>query len=336
MENVTLLDASIKEVLELLPEKTSLVYVDYRDSLDEHPSLLQECIHNGDADALYEEISDWYRESESESLATYKKDLKDSIINKYQCSEEVADSFIEDNEDEISEAIYERCTDNTIKDLFRNTRNPICHYDTGYSIDTETWNFTEAEVRLERMKIKKHLGIQSSKFDTDLDMMIMQCNGGQLLIYFEADVEDFCKNESDEPIKSICFTDAFIGIVDHNCGGGDVMSGNLKGESIKLPFNKENVFLEKTIDYNWTYSIAGMCHDWCRDTKYSFDFTDIGEIETSKTNEFLKREAELDAIFKAGSCTAGDMKYTRHRNMVYINNYPCGSRCEKCGTFFID
>ena len=336
MENVILLEAPISEVLELLPEKTSLVYVDYRDSLDEHPNLLQKCIHNGNTDALDEETNDWYIESESESIKTYKKDLKDSIINKYHCSEEVADSFIKDNKNEIEEAIYERCDDDVIKDLLRNTRNPICHYDTGYSIDTETWNFTEAEVRLERIKIKKHLGIQSSKFDADLDMMIMQCNGGQLLIYFEADVKDFCKNESEEPIKSICFKDAFIGIVDHNCGGGDVMSGNIKGESIILPFNKENIFLEKTIDYNWTYSIAGMCCDWCKDTKYSFGFTDIGEIETSKTNEFLKREEELDAKFKAGSCTTGDMKYTRHRNIHYINNFPCGSKCMDCNTFWID
>ena len=79
-----------------------------------------------------------------------------------------------------------------------------------------------------------------------------------------------------------------------------------------------------------------MCHDWCSATKYSLDFVDIGGIETSKTNEFLKREAELDAKFKAGSCTAGDMKYTRHRNTRYINEYTCRNQCLDCGTVWID
>ena len=330
------LDAHISEVLELLPKFTSLIYVDYMDSLDEQPKILQKCIHDGNIDAIYEQLDDWYYDSDLESVNSYKKELKEDICKKYSCSEEEADAFLEDYEDEIREAIYERCNDDTVKDLLRNTSKPICHYDTGYSIDTETWNFSEAMVRLERMKIKKHLGITSSKFDSALDMMIMQCNGGQLLIYFKADIEDFCKNESEELIKSICFNDAHIGIVDHAQGGGDVMEGFLKGENILLPFNKENIFLEKSIDYNWTYSIAGMSHDWCDDTKYTLGFTEVGEIEESKTNEFLKKEEKLDAIFKAGGCTAGDMKYTRHRNIHYINNYPCGSKCMDCNTFWID
>lgn len=330
------LEAHISEVLELLPKFTSLIYVDYMDSLDEQPKILQKCIHDGNIDAIYEQLDDWYYDSELESVNSYKKELKKDICKKYSCSEEEADAFLEDYEDEIREAIYERCNDDTVKDLLRNTSKPICHYDTGYSIDTETWNFTEAQVRLERIKIKKHLGITSSKFDFALDMMIMQCNGGQLLIYFKADIEDFCKNESEEFIKSICFSDAYIGIVDHAQGGGDVMDVCLKGENILLPFKKENVFLEKSIDYNWTYSIAGMSHDWCDDTKYTLGFTEVGEIEESKTNEFLKKEEKLDAIFKAGGCTAGDMKYTRHRNIHYINNYPCGSKCMDCNTFWID
>lgn len=330
------LEAHISEVLELLPKFTSLIYVDYMDSLDEQPKILQKCIHDGNIDAIYEQLDNWYYDSELESVNSYKKELKKDICKKYSCSEEEADAFLEDYEDEIREAIYERCNDDTVKDLLRNTSKPICHYDTGYSIDTETWNFTEAQVRLERIKIKKHLGITSSKFDSALDMMIIQCNGGQLLIYFKADIEDFCKNESEELIKSICFSDAYIGIVDHAQGGGDVMDGCLKGENILLPFKKENVFLEKSINYNWTYSIAGMSHDWCDDTKYTLGFTEVGEIEESKTNEFLKKEEKLDAIFKAGGCTAGDMKYTRHRNIHYINNYPCGSKCMDCNTFWID
>jgi len=329
-----MIDISIKEILELLPNSTSLIYVDYRDSLDEHPQLLQRCIHEGNRDALYEGIDDyWYQEAEWEGVKEYQKELIKDIQKKYECSEEEAEDYVEQNEDDIIEEIYNRCDDDTVKDLLRNTRNPICHYDTGYSIDEETWNWSNVKVRLERMKLKHFLKITSSKFDKEIDMMLMQCNGGQLLIYFEAEIDDFCRNEV---IKSISFTDAYIGVVDHYQGGGDVMDGCLKGITITLPFNKENIFLEKSIDYNWTYSIAGMCSDWCEETKYSFGFEDVGEVETSKTNNFLQREAKLDAKFKNGDCTAGDMKYDRHRNIEYINNYPCGNKCTKCGTFWID
>ena len=58
------LEAPISEVLDLLPEKTSLVYVVYRDSLEEHPNLLQECIHSGNMDTIYDNLDDWYGEAD--------------------------------------------------------------------------------------------------------------------------------------------------------------------------------------------------------------------------------------------------------------------------------
>ena len=32
----------------------------------------------------------------------------------------------------------------------------------------------------------------------------------------------------------------------------------------------------------------------------------------------------------------GDMNISRHKETPYRNDYPCGSRCEDCGTFWID
>ena len=145
--------------------------------------------------------------------------------------------------------------------------------------------------------------------------------GGQLLIYFREDVKDLIRDDS---TKSIKFSGTvWIGIVNHNEGSGDVESF----ERIKLhfPFNRENLFLEKSIKYNWTYAIAGMCYDWCDSTNISFSGEDIGQIDSSNTNDYLKKERQYNETYKQGGCTFGDMDITRHRNTPYENGFPAGN-----------
>lgn len=57
------------------------------------------------------------------------------------------------------------------------------------------------------------------------------------------------------------------------------------------------------------------------------------ESEASKQE---KRIAENWA--KTKTCTGGDMNYSRHNkdDQHYQNNFPCGTTCDKCGTFWID
>lgn len=321
------------QVIELLPKTTSLIYVDYTDSLDEHHDLIQKCIHEGNFNCLYEAINDWYSDSQFDGIWDYMNDLRTKLENQFGLTEEEVEEIIDEYEDEIKDEIYSRCDDDTLKDLIRNTSNPIAHYDTGYEIPFETWNLTEAELRLERIKLKKFLQIKTSSYDSDLDMMISQSNGGSLLIYFKLDINDFINNENKD-FKSIKFTNAHIGIIDHYQGGGDITE--LHGHEFILPYGKENVFLEKTIKYNWTYEIAGMCHDWCDSTEYEFSFENVGEVEKSNTNNLLEQEEKYNQVYKNGECSTGDMDINRHRNTEYINNYPCGTKCKDCGTFWID
>lgn len=325
-----------EEILKFLPERTSLIYVDYRDSLDEHHDLIQECIHKGNFDALYESIDEWYRDAEWDGITEYINEIRTAIENHFDLTEFDAEEITDEYEDEIREAIYDRCDDNLLKDLLRNTSDPIAHYDTDYYMESGSWNWSDAEVRLERMKIKKFLQVKNSDHDHNIDMMIRQASyGGYLLIYFKMKVDDFINYEnSEEQIKSIKFRNAHIGIIDHNEGSGDVTE--LKGHEFILPYNRENVFLEQTIKYNWTYSIAGMVRDWCDSTVYEFSTRDVGEIEISSTNAHLKREEEYNETYRKGKCTAGDMDISRHRNVEYINNFPCGNKCKDCGTFWVD
>lgn len=323
-----------KHLIALIPEKVSLIYVHYNESLDEHEKLLQNIITSGNWDDINENIDEWFRECRWESIATIKKQLREELETMYGFDEDDCQSLIDLYEDEIEETIYDRDDSDPFKDLLDNTSNIIAHYDTGYSMDSESWNWSDAEVRLERIKIKKFLSIKKSDYDDNIDMMIMQATyGGNLLIYFEMDFDNFLNQDFDK-IKSIEFTDAHIGIIDHCNGSGDITE--LPKHSFKIPFDRENMFLEQSIKYNWTYSIAGMCRDWCESTSLKYLEEDLGKADKSPTIELQKKEDYYNKMFKSGVCTFGDMDIKRHRNAVYVNNYPCGNKCTDCGTFWID
>lgn len=326
------LQITLEQVLTLLPTSTTLVYVDYRDNLDEQTELIQQCINEGTFDALYEEVTEWYRDTEWDGLSYYLTELKSDIESTFNLDD--ATDIMEQYEDEIRDEIYNRCDDDILKDLLKNTRSLVAHYDTGYEMEGGSWKWSDAEVRLERIKIKKFLQIKDSYFDSNIDMMISQASyGGNLLIYFQIDdLQEFIDNFNGT--KSIKFFDAHIGIIDHYNGSGDIT--DLPRHEFILPFNKDNVFLEESIKYNWTYSIAGMVSDWCESTQYEFLTEDVGKIQTSTTNNLLKQEQTYNETYKNGLCTFGDMDYNRHRNKEYINNYPCGTKCKDCGTFWID
>ena len=50
----------------------------------------------------------------------------------------------------------------------------------------------------------------------------------------------------------------------------------------------------------------------------------------------MEYDEKCDRVYASGGCTAGDMNMLRHRDVYYINNYPCGNKCPHCGTFWID
>lgn len=322
---------TLKEVIALIPERTNLFYVDYRDSFDGNVKTLQECISDGTMESLYDSLNDW---DDYEAVESEIKDLRTALENKYGIdskeSKEITDSF----EDEIKEIIRDRDESTPIADMLKNTSKFHAHYDTGYWVESGSWSWNKRRINYEKKQIKKALGIQGINiWDNEIRQLLYNATGGgQLLIYFREDVKDLIQ---DDDTKSIEFSGTvWIGIVNHNEGSGNVESF----ERIKLyfPFNRKNLFLEESIKYNWTFSIAGMCYDWCDSTNISFSNEDIGQIDSSSTNEHLERERQYNETYKNGGCTYGDMDITRHRNTPYENHIPCGNRCTKCGTFWID
>ena len=92
-------EITLEEVKEVLPNKTYLYYVDYRDSFDNSIEEIQQCIHNANLEAL-DEIMDWDASEEEES---YIVELRENLCQKY--SKQTVDDFVDKNRDEIVDII---------------------------------------------------------------------------------------------------------------------------------------------------------------------------------------------------------------------------------------
>lgn len=323
---------TLEEVLALLPKKVSLHYVDYRDSLDGNTKLLQKCITAGNMDILFDEVYDCYIDDHY-GFDEVIKQLRNDLEDEFEFDDDELDDIMDEYEDELRDAIYERDDSNVVEDLLRNTSDQTMFYDTGHYVES-AYGESAAHYRMERKKIKKLLSIKDDTFDKAIDMMIAQASyGGNLYVYFYDSVEDFINiNES---FNTISFSgNVSIAIVDHGGGSGDSTE---IAHSFKLPFERGNIFLDREVSYSYTFDVCGMSSNWCAGTEVSFEITSKpGDIKKSSNTELIEREAKLDKIYCDGGCTAGDMKINRHRDTEYINNYPCGNRCKKCGTFFIN
>jgi len=328
-----------EQIFELIPGKTSLVFVDRNDCLDDHTEMLQRCIEEKSFEEIHEKINEWYWESEESNVDDYCKEIANDLVNKYNITEEEAKEITDTNRDSIRDVLYDNCTDNTLSDLLSNTGRLIMHYDTGYYMEAESWCWKDYEIRYERIKIKKHLGIPSNvyTYNEQIDMMIQQASyGGQLLIYFNLkdSFVEFVDNLDE--CKSVVFKDYVFGIIDHCNGSGDICDIEISNEA-HFSLNENNFFFEKSIKYNWTYSIAGMCEDWADNTDVVLSKENSKEkIEDSPQVLLQKLETKYNQTFKDGGCTSGDMDIKRHRNTPYRNNFPCGNKCTECGTFWID
>jgi hypothetical protein len=331
METLTI---SFEEIQTLLPKRISLYYVHYNNNLDERSKEMQDCIQNNNLDAFYELVDDWYSGQNWESVITYiKEELRPSLMKNFNLSEKEAKHLTKDFFDEIRESLEDRDDSDPISDLIRNTGDIIFFYETG--ISTSGYDGSKAEHRLEKKKIKKLLSITSDEFDKEIESMLCDASyGGQLVIYFRERLDKLITTEEYSHIR---FTNATIAIIDTAGGsGGDCY---LPKHSFTLEFKRDNLFVEKSVHYNYTYQVCGMYEDWCDSTKFEFltlPKKGTKKVKESKIAPHMQREKFLNAVWAKGICTPGDMNMNRHKETQYINEFPCGTRCKKCNTFWID
>ena len=317
----------------IIPEKTYLYYVDQNDSLDGYEKQIQDCIHNQSYEYLDEALNDAYDEQQWYNTRRYFKEFKSDLISEGFKKKKVK-KFCKKYKDFIEDKIRENASGDIIEDVMRNTSKIVCHYDTGYEMDSDSWSWNSKRINQELRDIKKFLKIKNKDYDDRIKTMICQASyGGNLLIYFELDeLDKFIRTEN---FNSVKFKNAHIGIIDHHGGSGDITE--LNGHEFTIDYNPKNLFLEKTIKYNWTYSIAGMVRNWCEDTIVEFSKRKQRlKIVKSETNKLLEQEKKYNESWKKGKCTFGDMDITRHKNTPYQNDFPCGNKCTSCGTFWID
>jgi hypothetical protein len=331
-------EIQLEQVLELLPTYVNLRYVDYGENLSRNIDSLQACISENSWDKLYEELDDYLSESQRAGLDSYKEELKNDIIFKFDLSEDEADELVcETYRDEIEEALYERDDSDAVSDLLDNT-NPFSFFiDTGLRVESDSWCWTRSEQSEWLKKIKRKLNIESKQWNDAIRVMLSQASyGGQLVVYFYESVKDLVADDVKQDWKSVKFTNPTVAIINITEGSGD--HTDLTGHQFTMPFNRKNLFIDRYFKYNYVDAVCGLVSDWCKDSipEFSFDSVKGRKSTLSPLAAEELQDKELTLIYKQGKCTFGDMDISRHRDVYYTNNFPCGNKCPHCGTFWVD
>ena len=320
-------ELSLEIIKDNLQESYNLIYVDYKDNLDEQMDEMQNSIINGNFDNFDEKIDNWYWDSVNDSINEEIYELKKQLKNNGYS----LDNF-EDFEDVVYDIICGRDNSNPLPNLIKNTSKTPIFFSLNMYIDEDL-----DSIKRTLNKIKKILNIPFNNKEYDKDILYVlnnRCYGGHLGIFATPDYEDLLMNK---PMK---FSgDIRLAIVNYDNGSG----WHTILENFETPyyiFNK-NIFIDETFKYNFSFAVCDMYSDWCKDCELIIDQPkESDKIINIKPNErlvsFIKNDIEYDKIFKEGGCSFGDMNIKRHRNVEYTNEYPCGSRCKDCGTFWID
>lgn len=174
----TIKEISMNRVVGLMDKHYSLIYIDYRESLDNHLDTIEKCIEAKNCDALLENLDEWYIQQEEESVYHIMDELKKELVKAGHKKWE-AEKFFEENEEAIKNEIYNRDDSEPLKDLLRNTgKIPVrvellSNYDCinshwlessgGYSYEESYFGDMVDTLNLNPYKVKKMLLEQGEK-----------------------------------------------------------------------------------------------------------------------------------------------------------------------------
>lgn len=108
-------------VKSLMDESYTLVWVDYRDNLDNSLDTIRKCLKEGSSESLWEKVDEWYSDAEWEAVRDIISKLKDECVCFHDLDEEAVEQFFGEHEDEIREEIYSRNDSDVITELIRHT-----------------------------------------------------------------------------------------------------------------------------------------------------------------------------------------------------------------------
>lgn len=359
--------AYIKENFkEHLPSNVCLTYVDYRDNLDGNMDEIAEAIEKNDLlDLENTVLDDWYYDQrcyyENEYWEDFEKAVIEELDDLYNDLDEpygeVGDNIARikdylDNGDCIDwfrDYLAENDDSGDIlKDLVHNSDEPGMFYDLNKWYG-ETWCWSDAEYGDAMKEICEQLSLDFHSKpvrDTLCELLANASGGGNLRIYFNADLFDMisgdsggCKygrrEEDKTDFKSIKFNgEYYLAVYNSYEGSGHWVSIKL---DCQLQFNRDNLRVSKLEHYCLEKCFGTYSNYGCDYPDFSFD-----EPKTKvEVNESLSQEAaqqvEYNKTFKAGGCTCGDTDFKRHRNVEYKNIPPyAGWYCPHCGMYWAD
>ena len=114
----------IKKFIEMLPEKVTLNYIDYRDNLDGHIRLFQECLDAGNTDPLYGMLHECdYYIVQYDPVDAIIKEFVDSYCELHEVEREEVEEMVEEKDEEIREILYDRNREEPgiLEQLLKNT-----------------------------------------------------------------------------------------------------------------------------------------------------------------------------------------------------------------------
>lgn len=321
-----------RQLVDYVPQYVSLYHVDYRDDLDGHEDIQEECIRSNSLEKLYEKTYEWYEEQEFSNMRYYLEEARKGME-----ADNCAEHF-EEHEDEIRDLIHDRNDSDPAKDLIRNSSVTNFFYSLGVEISGYQTGIPQRgeSVAMACYKVRRALRLKKGQFDEKIEELVENAVcGGELRIYFNAMFDRLISRDPETDFKSIRFHgNVVVAIADSLNGSGYHVRIPL---DITLPFRRDNLFVDSQVHYSYADEVCGMANDWCDSTKWETGMTPFtGSVRKSWMAEHQKQEAAYEKTFRSGKCTFGDMNYKRHRDVRYSNGYPAGCRCPHCGTFWID
>ncbi len=305
------------------PHGVTMRYVDYNDSLSDSPDVMSAIIR-GDHDYINEQIDRWYDDHDTISYV-----IKEVFTEEEQ------------DQDDLYDIVSQRCRDHDnedpMKQLIKNTNDPLAYYDTWYTFPDCDW-LSWKEMLTECVNACRTLGIHT-KYAIRLKSLYNNAYyWWSLVIIINLDLGDLYSMW--ETPKYINFGYTTVGIINFSNGSWDFeQKFDLSKRDIAFPYEPERLIIDDTEKYG----IQDIF--WCyRDIWWEAYFTNTIKKKTTKwrlplSSEAVarqKEEAEFKKVYREWWCSYYDADVSRHRKAFYRNDVPCWTKCPDCGRFRVD
>jgi hypothetical protein len=308
------------------PRGVELIYIDYRDNLD--AKSVQEAIKEGYLDM------DWQGDSQYESIRYIKEEYE----------KENSVELTDEEYDEFSNWLCEHDTSDPLTQLLKNTGDMVFYVET--TTETLDSNGTEPEEwQAHIVDLQKQYARTDEQRKEITHTLNEQFYGSRVSFYFKLsplDLFNTLHGKDSDKGDIVIIKNAHFGTVDRIQGSNWLGTQGIFTLAIPKKDFIDNIYADKAgAGYSWD-EIAGWTSDGYEDAtiypqKTGDKLPDDCVAPTTETSGSAKRELELAKKWNdTHTCTFGDMNIKRHKNTPYINNFPCGNKCETCGTFWID